>query len=345
MNAIKYGWQMPVEVLEIIFQMCLPDTDYVSPNTFQAPLLLCQVCGSWRKVALFTPSLWSSLSIRLARRPGLWKDFLDSWLGRSGGRPISLSITGFSQSYHFDEHILKLVVKHSKRWQRLRLDGVRATTRATLLNTCMPLLETLEISGGRVHIFPADIPRLRTLSILDENADLASVHLPLERLTVFSASRCMCTLEKCFAFLAEAKNLTSCTIQLSPTASWATPQHFLPVHLPHLRKLILIRVGAIGDQATTAFFRHAQLPCLDSLELVSSHPESTFELGPYPIFLAPARRSNLRSLHLTGGQPRDKGLLDTVIAIPSLKVVVITSGSGAEKPLPRDVQETLNLRS
>ncbi|KAJ6593438.1 hypothetical protein B0H19DRAFT_919720, partial [Mycena capillaripes] len=57
-SAIKYGRQVPVEVLEVVFQFCLPHTDYVVPDPLQAPLLLCQICSSWRAVALVTPSLW-----------------------------------------------------------------------------------------------------------------------------------------------------------------------------------------------------------------------------------------------------------------------------------------------
>ncbi|KAJ7496877.1 hypothetical protein FB451DRAFT_1003958, partial [Mycena latifolia] len=292
--------RVPVEVLEVIFQKCLPQTDYILPNSTRAPLLLCQICSSWRRVALVTPSLWCSLSVHLDRRPGNWKEFLNSWLGRCGKSPISLCIAGnqSAQYQYFNDHIAKVFLKHSKRWRRLRLDNVPSTSRTRLFNTDMPLLETLEISGGGGHInmFSPDVPRLRTLSVLDDTTDPAWIHVPWERLTSFRASKYMLKLDNCFIILAKAKNLARCTLQLS-MASWAqTSQHLLPLRIARLRNLVLI--GPIGEDAVTAFFSNVELPSLDSLTLINVRPGSDFGLGPRSSFVALARRSNLRSLRL-----------------------------------------------
>ncbi|KAJ6631562.1 hypothetical protein B0H10DRAFT_1687893, partial [Mycena sp. CBHHK59/15] len=57
-NSISYTRQVPTEVLDLSFQMCLPQTDYISPDSLTAPLLLCQICRAWRRLALATPLLW-----------------------------------------------------------------------------------------------------------------------------------------------------------------------------------------------------------------------------------------------------------------------------------------------
>ncbi|KAF8189036.1 hypothetical protein BJ912DRAFT_385412 [Pholiota molesta] len=55
---------VPCDVLREIFIHCLPrhPLEIRQPNTTIAPMLLCQICSSWRTVALTSPTLWSHLS-------------------------------------------------------------------------------------------------------------------------------------------------------------------------------------------------------------------------------------------------------------------------------------------
>ncbi|KAF8180600.1 hypothetical protein BJ912DRAFT_980896, partial [Pholiota molesta] len=55
---------VPYDVLREIFLHCLPRhrLEIRQPNTTIAPMLLCQICSSWRTVALTSPTLWSHLS-------------------------------------------------------------------------------------------------------------------------------------------------------------------------------------------------------------------------------------------------------------------------------------------
>ncbi|KAJ7169100.1 hypothetical protein C8R43DRAFT_982239 [Mycena crocata] len=338
MNCIAYGRQLPVEVLEVVFQRCLPQDDYIRPNRSQAPLLLCQICSSWRRVALVTPRLWCSLSIELSRRPGAWKAFLDSWLGRSGKTPISLSFTRHQNTYYgyFNDHILKILLRDSKRWRSLRLD-VPATTLTKLLNTSMPLLETFEIkSPGTfpgVFITAADAPNLRSVSVLDAETRAADMHVPWDRLTQFHASKHIVDLEKCFVLLARCKNLARCSIRLS-TGGGQLPQHLLPLRMPRLHTLLLLA----DEDAVNSFFTKVELPRLESLALMHVRDE-TFELGAQsPLVLL----TNLRSLCLGGGAT--EGLLEMVIAIPSLKDVYLGKETGKYKVLPKAVQKIVDMR-
>ncbi|KAJ7188719.1 hypothetical protein C8R46DRAFT_847803, partial [Mycena filopes] len=271
MSSIAFGRQVPVEVLEIIFRMCLPETKYVVPDSRAAPLVLCHVCSAWRRVALLTPSLWCSLSLNLERRPGAWKAFLEGWLGRSGRLPLSLSIEsshGVRVYQYFNDHIAKLLLKDAKRWRRLRLD-IPSSSLTKLLNVSLPLLESLEISARDrfpgVFISGADAPRLKRITLLDE-VDPSYMNAPWGHLTHFHAAKHPFTLEKCFTLLAKCKHLTHCTVQISPTP---TPgqQTTAPV-LERLRSLVVI--GAICQNSVTEFFAVMvqKLPSLESLELV-----------------------------------------------------------------------------
>ncbi|TFK34180.1 hypothetical protein BDQ12DRAFT_690052 [Crucibulum laeve] len=86
--------QFPVELWKIVFILCLHDEEFVTPSSLSAPLLLCQVCHSWRDLALSTPQLWASLSIsRFDEGEGCFPraELADLWLSRSSNLPLSIS--------------------------------------------------------------------------------------------------------------------------------------------------------------------------------------------------------------------------------------------------------------
>lgn len=56
--------RLPVEVLQEIFHHCsLDKLEGSLVDHRQAPVLLTHICSSWRRVAIATPSLWSSIHI------------------------------------------------------------------------------------------------------------------------------------------------------------------------------------------------------------------------------------------------------------------------------------------
>ncbi|KAJ3719333.1 hypothetical protein C8R42DRAFT_723021 [Lentinula raphanica] len=94
--------QIPDEVLGEIFVHCLPTDRNAIRSLDEAPLLLTTICRDWRRVALRTPRLWSSLHIFLP--PDLNNQAMSrrvtgirTWLGRSGTLPLSISLHTRSQ--------------------------------------------------------------------------------------------------------------------------------------------------------------------------------------------------------------------------------------------------------
>ncbi|KAG6910223.1 hypothetical protein DXG01_012358 [Tephrocybe rancida] len=109
--------RMPLEVLLEIFEYSLPvDLEDRRPTTSQAPLSLCQVSSSWRRICLATPRLWSQLSIFFDKqedfvlRPTLKqrKIMLDEWFLRLGPKRL-LSVHFDSGSAHADSGANKFV--------------------------------------------------------------------------------------------------------------------------------------------------------------------------------------------------------------------------------------------
>ncbi|KAF9056833.1 hypothetical protein BDP27DRAFT_1147147, partial [Rhodocollybia butyracea] len=90
--------QIPSETLGEIFMHCLPTDIYpfAIRDLKEAPLLMTTICRHWRRVAIDTPGLWSSLHIHLP--PQLSEEVASQrttgvslWLERSATLPISIS--------------------------------------------------------------------------------------------------------------------------------------------------------------------------------------------------------------------------------------------------------------
>ena len=119
--------KLPVELLSHIFDLTthaqqLPEREQgeedqtfgygpgFDTESVQAPLLLSAVCQHWRKIALSTPSLWTSLCIT----PELFQHYDDgssslnftpiaAYLQRSRRYPLNILIDARDQSWDFSE--------------------------------------------------------------------------------------------------------------------------------------------------------------------------------------------------------------------------------------------------
>ena len=65
--------QLLPDIMSTIFEFCLPDFTYHQPSPFaeenlSIPLSLGAICSYWREIAWSTPSLWSSLVVRVTRK-------------------------------------------------------------------------------------------------------------------------------------------------------------------------------------------------------------------------------------------------------------------------------------
>ncbi|KAF5327623.1 hypothetical protein D9619_004634 [Psilocybe cf. subviscida] len=130
--------RLPVEVLQEIFQHCVPEkVEETVVDTRYAPVLLTHICRSWRRIATATPVLWSSVHIVLPRpKPDVRGQTqaihnrtlraVTEWLSRSASLPLHVSIldpdTRFSVTDPLSERLIKLVLSYSHRWRSLSLN-------------------------------------------------------------------------------------------------------------------------------------------------------------------------------------------------------------------------------
>ena len=87
---------LPPEVLDIIFEMCLPEYDgAITPTS--PPLVLSAVCRSWRNVAINNPFLWQDVCLDVSRNLELeevkkFENFVDMVLARARKTSLDLKI-------------------------------------------------------------------------------------------------------------------------------------------------------------------------------------------------------------------------------------------------------------
>ncbi|KAF8636783.1 hypothetical protein AX17_003262 [Amanita inopinata Kibby_2008] len=61
--------KLPVEIMQLVFQLCTDTDEYNFSMPFvprQPVIAICRVCSTWRIVALDTPELWTSVSIQIS---------------------------------------------------------------------------------------------------------------------------------------------------------------------------------------------------------------------------------------------------------------------------------------
>ena len=142
------------DVLHEIFFHCLPTHHSSVMKSLEPPLLLTQICSSWRVIALSSPRMWSKIHIPLPgdprfseltheiiinetrlndRRRGFASvmrsrcDGVRDWLSRSGTCPLSLSVIysgDHLEDSEDDEHVQEMfdiLLSFADRWSDVNL--------------------------------------------------------------------------------------------------------------------------------------------------------------------------------------------------------------------------------
>ncbi|KAF7330802.1 hypothetical protein MVEN_02419400 [Mycena venus] len=174
--------RLPFDIIEGIFAACLPTHRICVMSAQEAPVILGRICSSWRNISLSTPRLWSRLHIvepvipqlpvplspsnrRLLEAQTAHRlrrlEVTNTWLGRSGECPLSISLESnldpplqssalqtLSPLTAKDVPLLQhLQISHS--WDDINLDWILAVLRG-------PSLARLSLSGSIAN--PLDLP-------------------------------------------------------------------------------------------------------------------------------------------------------------------------------------------
>lgn len=238
---------------------------------FSNIIVLGHICRSWRRILYSTPKLWTSLNMNPLLSAS--KDVFSSWLGMSGGLPVSLNI---SDNNAFLTPSIIYVIKANR--QR-----IRALKLSLYMENEVELLFEKSDEGGswdRLEQFSLHLetewptrlsitsaPRLHEIELWGDDLleiDVTTISLPWSQLTQLSLNLGS-TPEDNLQILERCPALMMCSIQVRSEHVWA-PDDPPPktVRLPNLTSL---EIRFNGD--TSRILDFLELPSLRSLALFS----------------------------------------------------------------------------
>ncbi|KAJ7124115.1 hypothetical protein C8R43DRAFT_1135695 [Mycena crocata] len=142
--------RLPEDIIRGVFMAALPSTRNAALVPDEAPLLLCQICASWRQIALTTPRLWASMHIVVPTQKQMHQltKMVNTWFTRSGTVPLAITMVSSRTGDPTGDlsPLTSILGAASRRWKDIRLD--------VYSDYFMPFLASLS---------PEDVPSLQTL--------------------------------------------------------------------------------------------------------------------------------------------------------------------------------------
>ena len=170
--------KLPIDILQEIFIACLPTAHNSVMSKREPPILLTQVCSSWRIVAHATPQLWKSIHIVVpCKTPGFYtieypnfesilqqvahrrSEAVMEWIGRSATCPLDISLIQRENTVldGFCNKIMDYLIGISERWRNISFSAPHYTLQrmAELPASKVPLLQSLFLDCSVLHSTPS----------------------------------------------------------------------------------------------------------------------------------------------------------------------------------------------
>jgi len=250
--------RIPQEILSEIFYHCVMDHSSCIESDVE-PLLLTFVCRRWRRLAIFSPRLWSAIYLPYDR-PSV--KMLEIWLSRSGLSPLTLDV----ESENENNNVIHTLVPYSRRWHdvSLSLDPAQYKVLAAVAGN-LPMLERLNLDASDDFHEPLAIfetaPRLRSVGFLRfiKPSGCQLPWLQLRNCQVFYSPR-----TEWYHLLRQCPYLTHCDFGIRTNNDM--PQVLTtPVVHSHLRSL---RLSLVDEKPhSPQFFNDLTLPALRDLDI------------------------------------------------------------------------------
>nr|GAT60163.1 predicted protein [Mycena chlorophos] len=233
-------------------------------------IVFSQVCASWRAIAFSLRPLWAHYTLDLradksTRRQHQWvRERFDECIARAGKHPVHLEVVQEDPEYGLSL-LMRLLSAHSSSLGSLSLDIPDKTFVTLAKHTCFRFdtLRSLRITlhlnekheqtllpDDRPSRFFAKMPHLENLELgYHEWCPLAEIipqldewALPLGRLRSFSMQHLWLELPELLQIVDGASELTECRayVEAPPLRERPIEEEFVPLQLPHLRKLALV---------------------------------------------------------------------------------------------------------
>ncbi|KAJ7922347.1 hypothetical protein B0H13DRAFT_2267580 [Mycena leptocephala] len=292
----------------------------VSPNpaisSQEAPLLLCQICQSWRSIALATPRLWAAIHIVVPDQSRLQQlaDRVSIWFERT------------CNPNHHISPLYSTLAALSQRWKSLEIPlPEEGSPLLSVTSENAPLLETVKIDErrGDRSLAPPDCTSLLFLGTLGLRSLMVPASPTCHEIPVswkslthlkITPSRSHLTRAVALAILRQSTALQSCEFGIAGRGGdeFVPGEHF---SLPHLSHLAVVKYGAF---LLDHLFGNVTLPNLRSLHYKNTSGSGETNLIP----VLPATPSlEWFKIHVSG--LRSDSLLDVLSRMPALKILTI----------------------
>ncbi|KAJ6493328.1 hypothetical protein C8R45DRAFT_185855 [Mycena sanguinolenta] len=268
--------RLPDDIMQEIFLAARPAGRNPAIISDEAPLLLCQICKSWRTIALTTPSLWASLHIVVPSLPDLPQlmEKVTAWLGRSGTVPLDISLIYSRTSDTRDDisPLISILLAVCRRWRTMELALTGLPDFASLTADDVPVLQRIFFYDtiDRASADPSPLSFLGTQSL--RSLRCGSIHHILNNpiswgtLAELAVSSFALSFQDAFQILGQCPLLETCKLAIHSRkpvdTAWSTSST-QTVSLPKLRHFTL-KHRHIVPIPSTHFFDHLLLPALRS---------------------------------------------------------------------------------
>ncbi|KDR81073.1 hypothetical protein GALMADRAFT_153425 [Galerina marginata CBS 339.88] len=331
--ALPTALRLPLEILQEIFYFAKHEDRFLVDNigfsfrgAKELPWEISQVCQQWRYAAFSTPFLWATLpDVNLRLEHTSRKDYLFGLadiLGRSRDALVTVHVSGvtFRDRTH---PAADLLVRHSKRWQKITLqiplDGFRAFLGAT---GKIPALRTLRADWTEIsptHYGSNDIfdlflnaPQLQNVKVMKgRTGELLLPHTGFLKYEQFlghgdAVHQILC----CSPGL---RYLELIRVEFGPG---------IHTHNFHFRHLVFLRIHAVASGLLRWLFDSISAPVLEELRVDAFPDEIT------PAITAMISRSvpppPIQKLHLRTAFNSPGQLANLLLLTPSLTLLNVT---------------------
>jgi hypothetical protein len=283
------------------------------------PLLIGQVCAGWRKAALSTQKLWSSIAVAHSR--GLNESLAKVWLSRAISSPLAIRLDYESYELSTAKHmrpVIAVLVQYCDRWKHLNICLPPSMMSYLVpIRHRLPRLESLRICEQDSSEWRRELdlfeyaPQLRILH-LPSDLSHSMLKVPWHQLTELHAS--FANITKCLETLQLVPNLVKCTVDC---LDYSIQSHDIVIRFPHMRSL-----HVLAPSSPMEIFRHVELPILHDLYVVYRReeyaPGSWLSQQPFLSLLSHSSHT-LRILKVKGLYSRDSAHVERCLrATPSL---------------------------
>ncbi|KAJ7486606.1 hypothetical protein FB451DRAFT_1553885 [Mycena latifolia] len=311
--------RVPDDIVRAIFVACLPSLRNPVITSDEPPLLLCQICSPWRRLALSTPRLWAAVHVVLPTQPKLQilVDIVTDWLDRSGALPLSVSVVP-SRTWTREDDALPLLtplISVSRRWQHmqfslwshptlrafknLRSDDVPMLLSLTMRGTDQrsswempPLVDNPDPMESCEFLSFMNTPNLRSVSI-PGGRDMHMLPLSWTHLRSLRIDQRSISCNAVCAIWRQCPALETCELALNsaePVADNGTT-----ISLPHLHRL---SISSDAQGLLTGLFSLLDLPNLHSFEYSQWSPiGDSFPFSPLLAGMGSLERFSLHLMH------------------------------------------------